>query len=128
MFDVGFWELVILFGLGLMVLGPERMPKVAAKVGRWAGQARRMARNLSNQIRDEIEPFESSMKSMDQAVRKDFSALRPDIGKSTDNVKAPAADPAQASMADNNPDADFNTAPAANADSDGSQSPPDKQA
>ena len=50
MFDVGFWELVILFGLGLMVLGPERMPKVAAKVGRWAGQARRMARNLSNQF------------------------------------------------------------------------------
>jgi Sec-independent protein translocase protein TatA len=61
-----------------MVLGPERLPKVAAKVGRWAGQARRMATNLTNQIRDEVEPFESSVKSMDQGLRKDFSALRPD--------------------------------------------------
>ena len=43
MFDIGFWELVFLFGLGLMVLGPERMPQVAAKLGRWAGQARIMS-------------------------------------------------------------------------------------
>ena len=47
MFDIGFGELVLLFGLGLMVLGPERMPKVAAQLGRWAGQARNMARNLT---------------------------------------------------------------------------------
>ena len=81
MFDVGFWELVILFGLGLMVLGPERMPKVAAKVGRWAGQAKRMASNLTDQMRDEIEPFESSMRSMDKEMRKDYSAMRPDVGE-----------------------------------------------
>lgn len=60
MFDVGFWELIILFGLGLIILGPERLPKVAMQVGNWIGQARRMARQLSSQIRDEIdikEPF-----------------------------------------------------------------------
>ncbi len=54
MFDVGFWELVLLFGLGLIILGPERLPKVAMQVGNWAGQARRMARQLSAQIRNEI--------------------------------------------------------------------------
>ena len=54
MFDVGFWELFILFGLGLIILGPERLPKVAMQVGNWAGQARRMARQLSGQIRSEI--------------------------------------------------------------------------
>ena len=54
MFDVGFWELFILFGLGLVILGPERLPKVAIQVGNWAGQARRMARQLSGQIRSEI--------------------------------------------------------------------------
>jgi len=54
MFDVGFWELVILFGLGLIILGPERLPKVAMQVGNWAGQARRMARQLSSQIHAEI--------------------------------------------------------------------------
>ena len=55
MFDIGFWELVILFGLGLMVLGPERLPKVAAQVGRWAGQARQMARMLTTQMREELD-------------------------------------------------------------------------
>jgi sec-independent protein translocase protein TatB len=54
MFDVGFWELIILFGLGLVILGPERLPKVAMQVGNWAGQARRMARQLSGQIRSEL--------------------------------------------------------------------------
>ena len=54
MFDVGFWELIILFGLGLIILGPERLPKVAIQVGNWAGQARRMARQLSGQIRSEL--------------------------------------------------------------------------
>ena len=85
MFDIGFWELVILFGLGLMVLGPERMPRVAAKLGRWVGQARNMARHLSNQIRDEIEPFESGLKSVNETLQKDaredFRARRPEPGQ-----------------------------------------------
>ena len=55
MFDVGFWELIILFGLGLVILGPERLPKVAMQLGNWAGQARRMARSLTTQIRDELD-------------------------------------------------------------------------
>ena len=55
MFEIGFWELALLFGLGLIVLGPEKLPKVADQLGRYAGQARRMARNFSGQIRDEIE-------------------------------------------------------------------------
>lgn len=55
MFDIGFWELIILFGLGLVILGPERLPKVAVQVGNWAGQARRMARSLTSQLRDELD-------------------------------------------------------------------------
>lgn len=55
MFDIGFWELAILFGLGLIVLGPEKLPRVANQLGNWAGQARRMARNLSAQMRSEID-------------------------------------------------------------------------
>ena len=64
MFDIGFWELIFLFGLGLVILGPERLPRVAAQLGNWAGQARRMARSLTSQIRDELDidlrrPFDS---------------------------------------------------------------------
>lgn len=55
MFDIGFWEIFILFGIGLIVLGPERLPRVAMKVGRWAGQARRTARTLTTQLRTELD-------------------------------------------------------------------------
>ena len=55
MFDIGFWEIFILFGIGLIVLGPERLPRVAMKVGRWAGQARRTARTLTTQLRSELD-------------------------------------------------------------------------
>ena len=61
MFEIGFWELALVFGLGLVVLGPEKLPKVAAQLGRYAGQARRMARTLTAQIRDEIEAEERRM-------------------------------------------------------------------
>ena len=54
MFDVGFWELSLIFGLGLLVLGPERLPKVAQQVGQWVGNARRMARTLSSQLQEEV--------------------------------------------------------------------------
>jgi sec-independent protein translocase protein TatB len=100
MFDVGFWELVILFGLGLMVLGPERMPKVAAQLGRWAGQARTMARNLTSQIRDEIEPIQSSVDSMSKSfeetvgenVETDWSARRPEPGQPADETDKQLSD------------------------------------
>jgi len=54
MFDVGFWELVLIFGVGLMILGPERMPRVASQVGRWVGRARRTASSLRRQLEQEI--------------------------------------------------------------------------
>ena len=55
MFDIGFTELVLLAGLGLIVLGPQRLPKVAAQLGRWIGQARRMSRTLMYQLRQEVD-------------------------------------------------------------------------
>ena len=58
MFEVGFWELALIAVLGLVVLGPEKLPKVASQLGRYAGQARRMARTLTAQIRDELEAEE----------------------------------------------------------------------
>jgi sec-independent protein translocase protein TatB len=55
MFDIGFWELVLLFVIGLLVLGPQRLPKVAADLGKWVGRARRTANELRRQLEREIE-------------------------------------------------------------------------
>ena len=55
MFEVGFVEIVLIFGIALLVLGPTRLPKLAADVGRWAGRARAMARQLRTQLEQEVQ-------------------------------------------------------------------------
>ncbi|MDD9997322.1 MAG: Sec-independent protein translocase protein TatB, partial [Rhodospirillaceae bacterium] len=55
MFDVGFWELLLIFGMGLMILGPERMPRVAAQIGRWIGRAQRTANQFRRKLQRELE-------------------------------------------------------------------------
>ena len=54
MFDVGFWELVLVFILGLFVLGPERLPRVARTVGQWVAQARSVATRFQREVEREI--------------------------------------------------------------------------
>lgn len=53
MFEVGFTELLLIFALALIVLGPEKLPRVASQVGRWIGRARAMARQFREQLEDE---------------------------------------------------------------------------
>jgi sec-independent protein translocase protein TatB len=55
MFEVGFTEIVLIFVIALLVLGPERLPKLAADLGRWAGRARAMARQLRTQLEQEVQ-------------------------------------------------------------------------
>ena len=55
MFEVGFTEIILIFGIALLVLGPARLPKLAADIGRWAGRARAMARQLRTQLEQETQ-------------------------------------------------------------------------
>lgn len=54
MFEVGFTEIILILGIALVVLGPEKLPKVAADIGRWLGRARAMARQLKSQLDEEV--------------------------------------------------------------------------
>jgi sec-independent protein translocase protein TatB len=54
MFDIGFSEVLVIFVLALVVLGPEKLPRVAAQVGRWIGRARGMARQFREQLEEEV--------------------------------------------------------------------------
>ena len=55
MFDIGFWEMLVLCVLGLLVLGPSKLPAVAIKIGNYIGRARSMVNSFSRQMRQEIE-------------------------------------------------------------------------
>ena len=53
MFDIGFSELVLCFLVGLIVLGPQKLPAVARALGRWTGQARIYMRRLTAELERE---------------------------------------------------------------------------
>jgi Tat protein translocase TatB subunit len=86
MFEVGFQELVLLFVIGLLVLGPERLPKVATLLGRWVGRARRTASQLRHQLEREI-----ALSDLEER-RKTHAAQAPKpTPPATDKPAAPSA-------------------------------------
>lgn len=58
MFDIGFLELVVIAVIGLIVIGPERLPDVARTVGRWVGRTRRFISQVKSDIDREIKQEE----------------------------------------------------------------------
>jgi len=55
MSGIGGSEFLLLCLIGLLVLGPERLPRVASQIGGWIGQARRMTRGLKRQLEEELD-------------------------------------------------------------------------
>jgi sec-independent protein translocase protein TatB len=58
MFEVGFSELVLVVVVALLVVGPERLPKMAYEVGLWYGRLQRYVRNARFQIENELHNYE----------------------------------------------------------------------
>ncbi|RKT44383.1 Sec-independent protein translocase protein TatB [Thiocapsa rosea] len=58
MFDMGFWELLVIGVVALVVIGPERLPRVARIAGLWLGRARRTLASVQDEIRRELKADE----------------------------------------------------------------------
>ena len=52
MFDIGIGEIIVLAVVGLLVFGPDRLPKAAADAGRWVRQLKVMAANAKSDLAD----------------------------------------------------------------------------
>jgi sec-independent protein translocase protein TatB len=97
MFDVGFAELFLLALIGLLVLGPERLPKVARTVGGFVRKARSSWISLRNTIQAELNEADLSapIKQAEKELKKlgkdltDMAAIKPGE-KSSETVKADA--------------------------------------
>ena len=75
MLDFGFSEILLTSAIALVVLGPERLPKVARQVGNWMGRARLMARQLSEQLEREVNAEELLREQMKTPLRPDQPSL-----------------------------------------------------
>jgi sec-independent protein translocase protein TatB len=96
MLDVGFSEILLTSAIALIVLGPERLPKVARQVGNWMGRARAMARQLTEQLEREVSA-EELLKEQKKPPRTNMagppSAPAPFDTSYSPNPPAPAQTP-----------------------------------
>lgn len=119
MFDVGFAEILLLLVIGLLVLGPERLPKVARTLGAYLSKARNAWNQVKYDIDREIQATEFKetwQKSMMEAGRS-LDSIRDEINIDGDSAKAAAdakaADPGKPKEPDDAPD-ETNKAPPEN--------------
>lgn len=75
MFDVGFWELVLVALIALLVVGPERLPRLARVSGMWLGRARRFLATVKSEIDQEIKAEELKQILEKQAMSNPLEKL-----------------------------------------------------
>lgn len=73
MFDIGFWELLVIAVVSLLVAGPERLPGLVRDAGRWAAKLRRYVMQakyeFEQQLRiDEVKDFSKEVERMDELM------------------------------------------------------------
>ncbi|MGN8159997.1 Sec-independent protein translocase protein TatB [Salinisphaera sp. RV14] len=91
MFDIGFWELAVLGVIGLIVLGPERLPVVARTLGRWASRARHYVNALTTELENEV-ATEDIRRDVRRA-REQIEAETQEFRSSTERAVSPLMEP-----------------------------------
>ena len=99
MLDIGFSEILLIFVLALVVLGPEKLPRVAAQVGRWIGRARGMARQFREQLEEEVNLEEARKTKPPVMTREPAPSVTP-LPPTADASQAPVSQPPPAPLAE----------------------------
>ena len=73
MFDVSFSELIVIFFVALMVIGPEKLPKVAKALGKLTGRAQNYIGKLKEEIERE-EKFKELQKIQREIKKKSIKS------------------------------------------------------
>jgi sec-independent protein translocase protein TatB len=108
MFDIGFSELMVIGVVALIVIGPEKLPRVARTVGHLAGRLQRYVSDVKADINREIEleelrkmrdSMQQAASNLESTVQTEMNKTETDLNKSVEavvgDVKAPEAKPAE---------------------------------
>src|ERR671918_2671759 len=100
MFDIGFSELLVIGVVALIVIGPEKLPRMARTVGHLAGRLQRYVSDVKADINrefelDELRKMRDSMQqaasSFETSVQSELSKTEADLNKTVDDVVKDAA-------------------------------------
>lgn len=106
MFDFSFGELAVIGAVALIVLGPERLPRVARTVGEWAGKAQRYVAQVKADINREVDLAElkklqeearDAARSIETSVQQNVASLQSGIDDTVKSLNTGLDDPAASS-------------------------------
>lgn len=78
MFDIGIWELLIVFVILLLVVGPEKIPKVAFTAGKWLHYVKNSFTAASGEIKQQIDQEFSGQYQQEQSEKYRLNEPKPD--------------------------------------------------
>lgn len=89
MFDIGFSELVLVFVIGLIVLGPQRLPVAVKTVVGWIRAIRSLAANVQHELAQELklQELQDSLKKVEEAGK---GTLSPELKQSMEELRKTA--------------------------------------
>ncbi|WP_130833222.1 Sec-independent protein translocase protein TatB [[Erwinia] mediterraneensis] len=89
MFDIGFSELVLVFVIGLIVLGPQRLPVAVKTVVGWIRAMRSLAANVQQELAQELklQELQDSLKKVEEAGK---GSLSPELKESMEELRKTA--------------------------------------
>jgi len=101
-FDIGFGELLLVFVIGLIVLGPQRLPVAVKTVAGWVRALRSLATTVQNELAQELklQEFQDSLKKVEKASMDNLS---PELKASMDELRE-AAESMKRSYSVNDPE------------------------
>ena len=96
MFDFSFGEIGLIAAVALVVLGPERLPKVARTAGEWIGKAQRYVAQVKSDINREMElaelkKLQEEARNAAQSVQSGFSELQSELNRATADLSSLAS-------------------------------------
>ena len=84
MFDIGFWELFLIFLLLLFVVGPDKLPVVAGFLGKWFGKLQRYFFELKDSIQQESDNATGEINNIVNDQKTQIKNLEKEIKKAQD--------------------------------------------
>jgi len=98
MIDFGFDKIALIGAVALIVIGPEKLPRVARTVGHMLGKAQRYVADVKAEVNRSIEldelkkmktEFEGAARDVEQSVQREMNSATSDLKSSWDNGLAP---------------------------------------
>lgn len=87
MFDIGFSELCMVGLVALLVIGPEKLPKVARMAGFWVAKSKRMLASVKQEIHEEFQAEELRQSLKNQTGINEFQKILDDTSNDLHAIK-----------------------------------------